>query len=106
MKKALRLVHVLFVPEHPIAKDTTISIVIERKGKTIFEDSIQINRIKRSFTELASFLFRECDFADGCFLMTGTGMVPSNDFTLEIGDRVDISIEGIGTLSNTVEMRK
>lgn len=95
----------LFVPEHPIAKDTTISIIIERKGKKMFADSIQINRIKRSFSELASFLFRECDFQVGCFLMTGTGMVPPNDFTLEPGDVVDITIEGIGTLRNTIGVR-
>jgi len=96
----------LFVPEQPIAKDTTISIIIERKSRKMFADSIQINRIKRSFTELASFLFRECDFADGCFLMTGTGMVPPNDFTLQIGDIVEITIDGIGTLRNRVGERR
>ncbi|MBS1599934.1 MAG: fumarylacetoacetate hydrolase family protein [Bacteroidetes bacterium] len=92
----------LFVPQHPLAKETTISIIIERKGKKMFSDSIQISRIKRSFPELAEFLFRECEFTHGCFLMTGTGMVPANDFTLEKGDVVDISIEGIGTLRNVV----
>jgi len=92
----------LFVPQHPISKETTISIIISRGGKKIFADSIQINRIKRSFDELAGFLYRECEFEHGCFLMTGTAMVPANDFTLAVGDVVDITIDGIGTLRNTV----
>jgi 2-dehydro-3-deoxy-D-arabinonate dehydratase len=58
--------------------------------------------MKRKLTELASFLYRECEFPFGCFLMTGTGMVPPADFTLNIGDRVEIQIEGIGALINTI----
>jgi len=105
-EKSAALGPCLFVPKDPIAKDTVISISIKRNGKEMFNDSIQINRIKRSFNELAAFLFRECDFADGCFLMTGTGMVPPNDFTLQPGDQVDITIDGIGTLSNRVGEKK
>jgi 2-dehydro-3-deoxy-D-arabinonate dehydratase len=95
----------LFVPERPLPNNTVISIVIRRKDKICFEDSIQLNRMKRSLTELSSFLYRECDFPSGCFLMTGTGMVPPPDFTLSTGDLVEIKIEGIGTLSNRVGMR-
>lgn len=101
-EKSAALGPCLFVAEKPISRDTTIKMVIRRSGKELFNDTIQLNRMKRSLTELASFLFRGCDFADGCFLMTGTGMVPSNDFTLHAGDEVDISIEGIGTLRNKV----
>ncbi len=92
----------LYVPRHPIEKNTTISIVISRKGKEIFGGSIQLNKMKRSLTELASYLFRECSFDDGCYLMTGTGIVPPNDFTLQAGDEIDITIENIGTLRNRV----
>jgi 2-dehydro-3-deoxy-D-arabinonate dehydratase len=94
----------LYIPEAPIASDTRISIDIRRGGKNMFGDTILLNRMKRSLTELASYLFRECNFEDGCFLMTGTGMVPPPDFTLLPADEVDISIEGIGILSNRVEL--
>jgi 2-dehydro-3-deoxy-D-arabinonate dehydratase len=47
-------------------------------------------------------LFRELSFPQGCYLMTGTGIVPGTDFTLESGDRIEISIEGLGTLRQTV----
>ncbi|MFL5787769.1 MAG: 2-hydroxyhepta-2,4-diene-1,7-dioate isomerase, partial [Flavisolibacter sp.] len=60
----------------------------------------------RSFNELASYLFRECDFEHGCFLMTGTGIVPPSDFTLQMEDEVIITIEGIGTLVNKVALNK
>ncbi len=92
----------LYVPRHPIEKNTTISIVISRKGKEMFGGSIQLNKMKRSLAELASYLFRECSFDDGCYLMTGTGIVPPNDFTLQAGDEIDITIENIGTLRNRV----
>jgi len=96
----------LYVPQKPISKDTTISIVIKRGDKEMFKDSIQLSRMKRELSELAGYLFRELDFPSGCYLMTGTGMVPSNDFTLHVGDVVAISIEGIGTLTNTVGKRE
>jgi 2-dehydro-3-deoxy-D-arabinonate dehydratase len=92
----------LFVPEKPISPETRISIQISREGRLQFDDSIQLNRMKRSLPELASYLFRECTFPEGVYLMTGTGMVPSPEFTLQPGDRVDITIEGVGTLSNTI----
>lgn len=95
----------LYVPQQPISNETTISIVIMRGAKEMFSDSILLNRMKRTLPELASWLFRESSFANGCFLMTGTGMVPANDFTLLPGDKVTITIEGIGTLSNIVAER-
>jgi 2-dehydro-3-deoxy-D-arabinonate dehydratase len=90
----------------PIAKETKIQLVIKRNTQHVFEGSIQINKIKRSFEELAEYLFCESTFPTGCFLMTGTGIVPPDDFTLQQGDEVNITIDGIGTLTNTVSVRK
>ncbi|MBT1689171.1 fumarylacetoacetate hydrolase family protein [Dawidia soli] len=92
----------LFVPERPIAADTTISIVIQRQGKTVFSNEISIDRMKRKHTELVEYLFREVSFPYGTFLMTGTGIVPPDDFTLQANDVIRITIDGIGTLENTV----
>jgi 2-dehydro-3-deoxy-D-arabinonate dehydratase len=75
---------------------------IIRQGQEVFTGSIAISQIKRSFEELGSFLFREMNFPYGCFLMTGTGIVPPNDFTLAVGDEIQIGIAPIGTLVNTV----
>jgi 2-dehydro-3-deoxy-D-arabinonate dehydratase len=101
-EKSAALGPCLFVPEHPIKRETSIAITICRMENVLFEDSIQLNKMKRSLAELASYLYRECVFPDGCLLMTGTGMVPPQDFTLLPGDTVDIAIEGIGVLSNKV----
>lgn len=94
----------LFIPATPISTDTNISITIHRKSKSVFDATIQLNRMKRSLPELASWLFKEMKFAKGCYLMTGTGLVPGNDFTLQAGDIVAISIDGIGTLRNIVAL--
>jgi 2-dehydro-3-deoxy-D-arabinonate dehydratase len=96
----------LYIPGNIISDQTLITLQIRRHNKEVFKDSIKIDRIKRSFNELASYLFRECDFEHGCFLMTGTGIVPPSDFTLHIEDEVIISIEGIGTLVNKVTLNK
>jgi 2-dehydro-3-deoxy-D-arabinonate dehydratase len=92
----------LYVTAEPISGDTVIKMVIKRDGAVVYEDSTMVSRIKRSFAELSSYLYRECDFAQGCFLMTGTCLVPSPDFTLQEGDITEISIDGIGTLINTI----
>jgi len=92
--------------EKPISPETTINIEIIRNANIVFSDSIQINRMKRSHQELVSYLFRELTFPNGCFLMTGTGIVPGDDFTLHEKDEIRITIEGIGTLSNLVETKK
>jgi len=101
-EKSAALGPCLLVTKDPIPGSTKISIQIKRSGKEMFSESIAISRMKRLHTELAAFLFRECHFEPGCFLMTGTGMVPPNDFTLQPGDDIDITIEGIGTLRNKV----
>jgi 2-dehydro-3-deoxy-D-arabinonate dehydratase len=62
--------------------------------------------MKRGHTELAGFLFRETSFPQGVFLMTGTGVVPPDDFTLQVADEVLITIPPIGTLRNTVAQQQ
>lgn len=92
----------LYITNDPLPPATTISIEILR-GKKVFEGTIAIDQIKRSFDELAGFLYRETSFPAGALLMTGTGIVPGNDFTLKPGDEVRITIPPIGTLINYVE---
>ena len=92
----------LYIPENPIDPGTTISMNILRSNQPVFEGAIQLSMMKRSLPELAEFLFRETDFPAGCFLMTGTCLVPDNDFTLLENDIVNISIDEIGTLSNRI----
>ena len=92
----------IYVSENPIPPDTKIELEILRDSELAFSDSIPISQMKRKHGELVEFLFRECNFPNGCFLMTGTGIIPPDDFTLRIGDEVRISIEHIGTLVNFV----
>jgi len=92
----------LYVPENPIDPDTMIRMEILRDTSAIFSGEISINRIKRKHTELVEFLFRETSFPYGTYLMTGTGIIPPDDFTLNAGDEIRISIDGIGTLINKV----
>lgn len=92
----------IFVLEEPLPPQTTLSMRIYRVQKCVFEGSTSVSKIKRSFTDLVRYLFLEMDFSKGCFLMTGTGIVPADDFTLKPGDRIEISIKEIGILSNTV----
>lgn len=93
----------LYVPESPLPPDTAITMTIYRKGEAVFTDSIKIDRMKRSLEELADYLYRGCDFPQGSYLMTGTCLVPDNDFTLMENDVTEIDIEHIGKLVNTVE---
>ena len=92
----------LLLPE-PISKDTEIHLAILREGKVAFAGDTSLNQMKRSFEDLVEYLYRETSFPTGAFLMTGTGIVPGTDFTLQSGDEVCISIDNIGTLQNPVE---
>jgi 2-dehydro-3-deoxy-D-arabinonate dehydratase len=92
----------IYVTKEPLPSTTIIQLVISRDNKNVFEGSISIDQIKRTFTELTGFLYRESTFPNGSFLMTGTGIVPGNEFTLRSGDQISITIEPIGTLVNTV----
>ena len=92
----------VYVPENPIDPETAIEITIARQELVMYNDRITINQMRRAHKELVTFLYRECSFPYGSFLMTGTGIVPPNSFTLSSGDVVTISIDNIGTLINTV----
>lgn len=92
----------IYVTKDPLPSNTIIQLEIARDNKKVFEGSIAIDQIKRTFKELAGFLFRESTFPYGCFLMTGTGIVPGNDFTLQKNDKISITIGPIGTLVNFV----
>jgi 2-dehydro-3-deoxy-D-arabinonate dehydratase len=84
------------------AREWTISVRIERAGTTVFSGETSVSKIKRTFDELAGWLFRSQEFARGAILLTGTGVVPPNEFTLAEGDVVHIDISGIGSISNPV----
>ena len=95
----------LWVSPAPISLDTAIEMRILRSGQTVFSGSVFLHQMKRSFEELAAWLFRETSFPQGCYLMTGTGLVPPDSFTLAVDDLVDITISPIGRLSNRVGVR-
>ena len=92
----------LSVPKKALSSSTTITMEIVRDGESMFLDSITISKMKRKHGELVKYLYKECDFPYGCFLMTGTGMVPPSEFTLWSGDEIRITIDHIGTLINHV----
>lgn len=92
----------IFVPEGKILPSTKITLEIIRTNNYVFTESISIDQIKRSHEELVKYLYRECSFPQGCFLMTGTGIIPPADFTLASGDEIRITIDHIGTLINKV----
>lgn len=83
--------------------DLTITCNIYRGNENVFSDDVSTGQLKRKYEELVSYLLQDNVIYDGTILLTGTGIVPPNDFTLESGDRIDIEISGIGVLSNTVQ---
>lgn len=104
-EKSAALGPCLYVTEHPIPAETGIHMSIHRNEVKMYEGSTTINRMKRMLPELVSYLYQEMDFATGCFLMTGTCLVPPTDFTLQPNDQVTINIDGIGTMVNVVEVK-
>lgn len=84
------------------ARGWTISIAIVRDSQRVFAGDTSVGQIKRTFAELADYLCRSQTFPHGAVLLTGTGLVPPDSFTLQAGDVVEISISGIGMLRNTV----
>ena len=80
----------------------TIGVEIVRGSETVFSGETSINNIKRTFTELLDYLGRSQSFPHGAMLLTGTGVVPDDDFTLAAEDTIRIFISGIGTLENPV----
>lgn len=88
--------------ERPLAGETEVRLQILRKGVVVNEDSTTLAQMKRTAEELVSYLFEELSFPMGCLMMTGTGIVPPDNFTLQPGDVVRISIPPIGTLQNVM----
>ncbi len=80
----------------------TIGVEIIRANETVFAGETSLNNLKRSFDELAGYLCRSQTFPHGAILLTGTGVVPPDDFTLAAGDLIRITVSGIGTLENPV----
>lgn len=93
----------IYVTEQPLSADTLIQMQIIRDQKMVFEGQVAISQIKRKLRDLVSYLYRETSFPYGCLLMTGTGIVPSSDFTLQKDDEIRITIQAIGTLVNIVQ---
>ena len=92
----------IYITEEPLHRNTMIQLEITRRYTNVFSDKIAISQMKRTPQELVSYVFRECSFPDGCLIMTGTGIVPGNDFTLQSGDEIKITIDSIGKLVNIV----
>ncbi len=93
----------ILVASEPLGPDTGIRLAVRRGGRPIIEDGTSLAKMKRKPEELVEFLFRDNAHPHGCLLMTGTGVVPPDDFSLQRGDEVEITIDGIGTLVNEME---
>ena len=93
---------VTWAPAMPPRDQIAIDLKIERSGSVAFHGSTTVGQMARSFESLVDWLFRENSFPHGVVLLTGTGIVPPDDFSLRPGDRVRISISGIGELVNPV----
>ncbi|MDP5169533.1 MAG: fumarylacetoacetate hydrolase family protein [Bacteroidia bacterium] len=93
----------VLVASSPLSLETRIQIAIARSGKVIFQEETTLAQLKRKPEQLVEYLFRETTFRHGVLLMTGTGIVPPDSFTLNHGDEISITIDHIGTLLNTVE---
>jgi 2-dehydro-3-deoxy-D-arabinonate dehydratase len=92
----------VLVTDEPLPPETQIRLQIVRAAETVFDGSTELSTMKRKPQELVEFLFRDNTFPSGCFLLTGTGIVPPDSFTLSAGDEIRITIESIGTLTNIV----
>lgn len=92
----------IYLTDKALPPDLTIRLSIIRDNTVVFDETIAIDQMKRKLDELVSFVYRECTFPAGCLIMTGTGIVPPNTFTLQHNDEISISIGLIGTLTNKV----
>ncbi|MGA7314976.1 MAG: fumarylacetoacetate hydrolase family protein [Silvibacterium sp.] len=92
----------ILIQSHPMPATTQIQMVILRAGGTEFSAAVTLTELKRDPGTLVEYLFRDQSFPHGCFLLTGTGIVPSDSFALQSGDEIQISIDGLGTLVNDV----
>ena len=93
----------IYVTKDALPSGTAIEIRITRGHDVVFQGNTTLSQMRRKPEELVEYLYRETSFPTGCILLTGTGIIPPDEFTLQSGDLVEITIEPIGTLSNTVE---
>jgi 2-dehydro-3-deoxy-D-arabinonate dehydratase len=93
----------LLIRNEPMPTTTQIKLDILRSNQITFSGTTTLAELKRDPATLVEYLFRDHTFPYGCFLLTGTGIVPPDSFTLESKDEIQITIEGIGTLKNSVE---
>lgn len=97
----------ILLADQPLDRDSTkVMLSISRAGREVFRGETHLGMIVRGWDELIGWLIRENDIPDGAFLLTGTGVVPPDEFTLEDGDSVSIEITGVGTLTNPVVKAK
>ena len=93
----------ILLSDEPLPPSTEIRLAIHRQNQILFSGSTQLEQMKRRPDELVDYLFKCNSFPTGCFLMTGTGIVPPTSFTLESGDEIAITIEPIGSMVNVVQ---
>lgn len=92
----------VLISREPLPASTPIRLEIVRHGATSFSGDTTLAELKREPSILVEYLFRDNTFPFGAFLMTGTGIVPPDSFSLTSGDRIRITIDPIGTLENEV----
>lgn len=92
----------MLVAEKPLSPNSEIRMSIFRNNNAAFFGQTRISAINRTFEDMVAYLYRELAFPVGAYLMTGTGIVPPREFTLEPGDRIEIEIAGVGKLVQTV----
>jgi 2-dehydro-3-deoxy-D-arabinonate dehydratase len=95
----------VLIGSEPLPSSSAIRIEIVREGRAGFSGATTLSEMKRTAQVLVDYLYRECSFPTGSYLMTGTGIIPPESFTLQRGDEIRISIDGIGELVNRVETR-
>lgn len=91
------------VPSAPPLDEMTITLTVRRGGAAVFSDTVELSRMRRGPDDLLDWLYRAKRFPYGCVLLTGTSIVPGDDFTLATADEVEIAAPGLGNLINTVK---
>ena len=92
----------ILIQHESMPAQTEIGLEIQREDRVVFSGAIALSEMKRDPKTLVEYLYRDQSFPHGCFLLTGTGIIPPDDFTLHSGDLIRITIDGIGTLNNHV----
>ena len=92
----------LVIADAPPPPETSIELRVMRSGAVVCEGRTTFSQMRRDPASLVEFLYRETSYPDGCFLLTGTGVVPEPDFALRPGDEIVIHVPPLGTLSNVV----